>query len=243
MAKPGTATNQVLTRLPKKTQDADGDGIISPQEMQSFGQDPNATVTAKQNYTAVKYGNDKGTLRFGHIHKKGDVTSGCMLDTPDGRHQFSLDIDGQRKGWTTSTSPGNFQVLAGEDNTEPQDTLILNAVNGNICITAANGKIRLQGTDIELIAVGDGDTKGHIKCTATETFSVHETKKIVLESKIMTLFKCGGEMDIAASSCLKIYGSLIKAVTNACAVKDSKNNTKGVGQDPKINANPGTTET
>ena len=230
MAKPGTATNQVLTRLPKKTQDTDGDGIISPQEMQSFGQDPNPTVTAKQNYTSVKYGNDKGTLRFGHIHKKGDVTSGCMLDTPDGRHQFSLDIDGQRKGWTTSTSPGNFQVLAGEDNTEPQDTLILNAVNGNICITAANGKIRLQGTDIELIAVGDGDTKGHIKCTATETFSVHETKKIVLESKIMTLFKCGGEMDIAANSCLKIYGSLIKAVTNACAVKESKCNTKGVGQ-------------
>ena len=242
MAK-GTATNQVLTRLPRKTQDADGDGIISPQEMMSFGQDPNPTVTAKQNYTAVKYGNDKGTLRFGHIHKKGDVTSGCMLDTPDGRHQFSLDIDGQRKGWTTSTSPGNFQVLAGEDNTEPQDTLILNAVNGNICITAANGKIRLQGTDIELIAVGDGDTKGHIKCTATETFSVHETKKIVLESKIMTLFKCGGEMDIAASSCLKIYGSLIKAVTNACAVKDSKNNTKKVGQDPNICADPNTSAT
>ena len=223
MAK-GTATNQVLTRLPKKTQDADGDGIISPQEMMSFGNDPNPTVTAKQNYTAVRYGNDKGSIKFGHIHKKGDVTAGVMLDTPDGRHQFSLDIDGQRKGWTTSTSPGNFQVLAGEDNTEPQDTLILNAVNGNICITAANGKIRLQGTDIELIAVGDGDTKGHIKCTATETFSVHETKKIVLESKIMTLFKCGGEMDIAASSCLKIYGSLIKAVTDACSVKNSKTN-------------------
>ena len=243
MAKPGTATNQVLTRLPKKTQDADGDGIISPQEMMSFGQDSNPTVTAKQNYTAVKYGNDKGTLRFGHIHKKGDVTSGCMLDTPDGRHQFSLDIDGQRKGWTTSTSPGNFQVLAGEDNTEPDDTLILNAVNGNICITAANGKIRLQGTDIELIAVGDGDTKGHIKCTATETFSVHETKKIILDSKIRTLFKCGGEMDIAAGSCMKIYGSLIKAVTNACAVKDSKNLTKKVGQDPKICADPNTTST
>ena len=31
-------------------------------------------------------------------------------------------------------------------------------------------------------------------------------------------------MDIAAGSCMKIYGSLIKAVTNACAVKDSKNN-------------------
>ena len=226
MAKKGTATNQVLTRLPKKSQDADGDGIISPQEMMSFGQDPNPTVTAKQNYTAVKYGNDKGTLRFGHIHKKGDVTAGVMLDTPDGRHQFSLDIDGQRKGWTTSTSPGNFQVLAGEDNTEPDDTLILNAVNGNICITAANGKIRLQGTDIELIAVGEGGAKGHIKCTATETFTVHETKKIILDSKSLTKITSTGSINVAANTGLRVYASLIKGVTDACAVKDAKINGK-----------------
>ena len=65
MAK-GTATNQVLTRLPKKTQDADGDGIISPQEMMSFGSDPNPTVTAKQNYNAVRYGTDKA-VSYTHL--------------------------------------------------------------------------------------------------------------------------------------------------------------------------------
>ena len=123
-----SANNQSLNRTPSKprTQDADGDGIISKDEMLSFGQSSNPTETAKKNYTAVKYGNDKGTLRFGHIHKKGDVTAGVMLDTPDGRHQLSLDIDGQRKGWTTSTSPGNFNLLAGEVNTEPQDTITIN---------------------------------------------------------------------------------------------------------------------
>ena len=196
----------------------------------SSSQSSNPTETAKKNYTAVKYGNDKGTLRFGHIHKKGDVTAGVMLDTPDGRHQFSLDIDGQRKGWTTSTSPGNFQVLAGEDNTEPDDTLILNAVNGNICITAHNGKIRLQGTDIELVAIGEGGEKGHIKCTATETFTVHETKKIILDSKSMTKITTTGIMDIAANTCLKMYASLIKGVSDASAVKDSKCNTKSIVQ-------------
>ena len=221
MAK-GTATNQVLTRLPKKAQDADGDGIISKQEMLSFGQDPNPTVTAKQNFTAVKYGTDKGTLRFGHIHKKGDVTAGVMLDTPDGRHQFSLDIDGQRKGWTTSTSPGNFSLVAGEDNTEPQDTIFINAVNGNIDICATNGKIRLQATDIELIAVGEGGAKGHIKCTATETFTVHETKKIILDSKSLTKITTTGIMWVAANSCMKIYSSIIRGVTDAVKVKDSK---------------------
>ena len=178
---------------------------------------------AKQNYTAVRYGNEKGSIKFGHIHKKADVTAGVMLDAPDGRHQFSLDIDGQRKGWTSSTSPGNFQVECGEDREEADDTLILNAVNGNICITATNGKIRLQGTDIELVAIGEGEQgKGNITCSATETFTVHEPPKIILTSSTLTKISSTGMIDIAANSCLKIYGSIIRGVTDACSKKDSK---------------------
>ena len=101
---------------------------------------------SRQNYTAVRYGNDKGSIKFGHIHKKADVTAGVMLDTPDGRHAFYLDVDGQRKGWTSSTSPGNFQVKCGMDNDEAQNSMMLEALNGDITIVARNGKIRLQGT-------------------------------------------------------------------------------------------------
>ena len=218
-----TASNENLNRIPK-VKDTNLDGVISPQEAASFGgsNGPPSSVTAKQNYSVIKYGTDKGTLRFGHIHKKGDVTAGVMLEGTDGRHQFSLDVDGQRKNWTSSTSPGNFQVMAGEDNVEADDTLILNAVNGNICITALNGKIRLQGTDIELVAVGEGGSKGHIKCTATETFTVHETKKIILDSKSLTKITTTGIMWVAANSCMKIYSSIIRGVTDAVKVKDSK---------------------
>ena len=49
---------------------------------------------SKQNYTAKSIGNDKGQIKFGHVDKKGTVTSGVKLDTPDGRHQFNLEIDG-----------------------------------------------------------------------------------------------------------------------------------------------------
>ena len=213
----GSARNQGLSRLPGREQ---------------IGKESNPTITSKKNYSAVKYGTDKGSIKFGHIHKKADVTAGVMLDTPDGRHKIFLDVDGQRKGWTSSISPGNFQVLAGEDNTEPQDTIAINAINGNICITATNGKIRLQGTDIELIAVGEGGSKGHIKCTATETFTIHETKKIIFDSKVLTKITSTGIMDIAANTCLTIYGSLIKGVTDACSVKNSKTN----GQ-PVVNKN------
>ena len=178
---------------------------------------------AKSNYSAVRYGTDKGSIQFGVIDKKATVTSGVKLDTPDGRHQLNLEIDGGRKGWTSSNSPGNFQVECGSDREEADDTLVLNALNGNICITAHNGKIRLQGTDIELVAIGEGGSKGHIKCSATETFTVHETKKIILDSKILTKITTTGIMDMAANSCLKLYGSIIKGVSDACSVKNDKN--------------------
>ena len=178
---------------------------------------------AKQNYTAVRYGNEKGSIKFGHIHKKADVTAGVMLDTPDGRHAFYLDVDGQRKGWTSSTSPGNFQVKCGMDNDEAQNSMTLEALNGDITIVARNGKIRLQGTDIEMVALGPADQgKGNITCTASETFTVHETPMIILKSTSLTQIKGTGMIDLAANSCLKLYGSIIKGVTDACSVKDSK---------------------
>ncbi len=178
---------------------------------------------SKQNYTAKSIGNDKGAIKFGQIDKKGAVTSGVKLDTPDGRHQFNLEIDGKRKGWTSSTSPGNFQVECGSDNVESDSTCVIDAVNGDIIITAHNGKIRMVGTDIELVAIGEGGSKGHIKCSATETFTVHKTKKIILDSKSLTKITTGGIMWMAANSCMKIYSSIIRGVTDAVAIKDAKN--------------------
>ena len=177
----------------------------------------------KQNYTAVRYGTDKGSIKFGHIHKKGDVTAGVMLDTPDGRHAFYLDVDTPRKGWTTSTSPGNFQVKCGMDNEEAENSMMLEALNGDISIIAHNGKIRLRATDIEMVAIGDADQgKGNITCQASETFTVHKTPKILLKSTSLTLITGTGIIEVAANSCLKVYASLIKGITDASSKKNSK---------------------
>ena len=177
--------------------------------------------SAKQNYTTVKYGNNQGSIAFGQIHKQGDVTSGVMLETPDGEHQLSLDLDGQRTGWTCSTSPGNFQVECGSANDEAQDSAVINAKNGNIILLATNGKIRLQATDIELIAVGDGGAKGNIKMNATETITT-ESKKLLLSAKSFYRIASPQTGEVVANGVLKLYGSIIRGVTDAVAVKDSK---------------------
>ena len=185
------------------------------------GPEDNPTDTAKQNYTELGWGNESGSIRLGHIHKQGDVTAGVILQTPDGEHQLSLDIDGNRKGWTTSTGPGAFSVECGSALEEAQDSLILNAKNGNICITATNGKIRLQGTDIELIAIGDKGDRGNIKIDATENVLV-ECNKYLLNAKAMYRMCSPQRGEIISNGVMKMYGSIIRGVTDACSVKDSK---------------------
>jgi len=197
------------------------------------GRDPNAkpsdsptgSDTAKQNYTAITYGNDKGSIGFGIIHQAADVTSSVMLQTPDANHSFFLDGDGKRKGWTTSIGPGNFQVECGSANKEAQESLMLNAKNGNITIKANNGKIRIEGTDIELIAIGEGGSKGNIRLTASENISA-DSKKIVMNAKASYRIATSGVGEVVAKSILKCYGSIFKMIDDSVVEKDAKNGGK-----------------
>ena len=177
--------------------------------------------STKKNYSAIRYGNEKGSITFGHIHKDAAVTSGVMLQTPDAEHSITLDVDGERKGWTSAVQPGNFQVECGSANEEAEDSLILNAKNGNIMITATNGKIRLQGTDIELVAIGANGDRGNIKMNATENITLNATK-ILGNASMMYRLVSPQRGEIVSNGVLKIYGSIIRGVTDACSVKDSK---------------------
>ena len=176
---------------------------------------------AKKNYNAISYGTAQGRIQMGQIAKKGDVTTGVGLYTPDAEHQLTLDIDGQRKGWTTSMGPGNFQVECGSANQEAENSMILTAVNGDIAITATNGKIRLQGTDIELVAVGEGSSKGNIKLTATESV-ISNSKKFLVNSKTMYKIVSSQQGQVIANGTLQMYGNVIRGVTAAVKHKDSK---------------------
>ena len=176
---------------------------------------------AKKNYTEVGWSNDKGSIRLGHIHKQADVTAGVILQTPDSEHSLFLDIDGPRKGWTTSVGPGNFNVECGSANEEAEDSLCLTAKNGNILINAVNGKIRLQGTDIELVAVGDGDTKGSIKMEATENI-ITNSKKLMMTAKQYYSIATPGIGEICANAVLQMYGSIFRGVSDGCIFKNSK---------------------
>jgi len=178
--------------------------------------------TAKQNYTALRYGNDHGSISFGHIHKQGETTADVMLQASDGRHSIILDKDGPRKACTQITAPGRISIDAGIDKEEEPESLFIHAHNGNIAIIASNGKIRLQGTDIELIAVGEGGSKGNVRIKASENIELDADNKVLINAKTAYKLASPGTAEIVANSVMKVYAPMIRGVTDAVANKDSK---------------------
>ena len=176
--------------------------------------------TAKRNYTAIEYGNDHGSISFGKVHKKGDVTSSVMLQAKDGRHRFYMDADGQRPGYTTLTSPGTTRIRSGMDLDAEQDGIVLIADNGDIDIIASNGKIRMVADDIELVAVGALD-QGNIKLNASESI-LFDSKKITSTAKNLLRLATPNTLEIVANGQMKMIASVIRGASNACDLKDDK---------------------
>ena len=180
----------------------------------------------KGNYTEYVIANDKGSIHLGATDKNAAVTSGISLKTPDGEHGIQLEIDGPRKGWTTSICPGNFNVECGSANEEAQDTIMVEAKNGNINIVATKGKIRLQGTDIELVAVGSGDDKGNIKLTASKNI-ITQSQKLLMNAEAYYRIATPGIGEVVANAVLQMYGSIFRGVSDGCAYKNAKTGGQG----------------
>ena len=176
---------------------------------------------AKQTFTGTRQGNDHGSVSLGHIASDGAVTSAVQLQAEDGRHAIILDKDGPRKKCTQITAPGRISIQAGEDKKEPEDVIHIEAKNGNIDIIATNGKVRIQGTDIELIARGSDGSKGNITMNASENIKF-ESKKFLVTTSVMYKLASSGTAEIVANSAMTIYSSCIRGVTDGVANRDSK---------------------
>ena len=176
--------------------------------------------TAKSNYTAIQYGNDHGSISFGKVHKKGDVTSSVMLQGKDGRHRFYMDHDGQRPGYTTLTSPGTVAIKCGMDLDTEQDGIFFNAENGDIDIIASNGKIRMVADDIQLVAVGSND-QGNIKLNASENI-IMDAKKINGTAKNLLRLATPNTLELVANGQMKFIAAVMRSCTDAAAIKPDK---------------------
>ena len=120
-------------------------------------------MSEKKNYWTQAIGTQDELIQFGGVSSEKDVTSSFKVRALDGRHFFTMDQDGQRKGWTTLVSPGATQIITGEDLVKGQNAIFVEAENGDIIIKATDGNIRFEGDKIDFVARDSFSVEAHNK--------------------------------------------------------------------------------
>jgi len=161
-----------------------------------------------------------GVICFGFLSPKGDVTSSVKLQGLDGRHFMSMDEDGVREGWTTLNSPGCVQVVAGEDLTKGQDGIFVEAENGDIIIKARDGKVRIEGTDVEITATGNSP-EGVFWVRANESANI-KSKNITLDASQGLKLLTTGVLTLDAKLGMQILSPIVYGASCASGATDKK---------------------
>ena len=184
-------------------------------------------MAEKSNFWAQEIGTQNGVIKFGAMSPTGDVTASVQIVGVDGRHFISMEEDGNRRYWTTMNAPGAFQINAGEDlavnnpdaegrkNKVNQNAIFINAENGDVTIRARNGKLRLEGLDIEMVATGN-TPEGVLWARANETLKL-DSKNITVDGKQSVKVVSTGLLVLTGLLGTQILSPLVNGVTAATA--------------------------
>ena len=186
-------------------------------------------MAEKCNYWAQEIGTQNGVIKFGAMSPDGDVTASVQIVGVDGRHFITMEEDGKRRYWTTMNAPGAFQINAGEDlavnnpdapgrkNKVNQNAVFINAENGDVTIRARNGKLRLEGLDIEMVATGNAP-EGVLWARANETLKL-DAKNVTIDGKQSYKLISTGLLTIGGLLGTQIISPLVTGITAASMTK------------------------
>ena len=187
----------------------------------------------KKNYHTVRYGTAEGEIKFGHLHRDGEL-SGVMLrngsPSSKGNHYITLESGGDkgRENGTLCASPGAFQVKAGYDLENESSSeenknigIYMDAVNGDIVIRAPSGRIRMEAVDIDITATGQDNEHGTVFITGNEKVIV-KAQTIDVNSKVSSKFFSEKTVEVVGNGLLNIYGGLVDCADGATSVVGSK---------------------
>ena len=176
---------------------------------------------AAENYHTIRYGNKDGELKFGHIHED-EVTSAFIVRSgSDYRHYMSMDVDGNRAGWTLNRCPGVYGIKCGDSENPESISMYIEAVKGDIVLKASDGNVRIEGNNVQIIADGKDNSNGKV---SIEGYSAVEIKSDTIEinGTSTARFFSSGTTEVVGNSILNIYGGLAACATGSSSVKKSK---------------------
>lgn len=187
----------------------------------------------KKTFNKTEYTNPHGGITMGELWsppgnisgKGSDVQSDCCIKGSDPRHYITLDKDGPREGWTSVRAPNVFQVKCGDNTDGEAPAILIEAINGDIVLKASNGRIRLQGLDVDIQAIGQDNERGVLDLKSNEVINL-DSKIVNVGSKRTTALKIysTGIGEMTFKSALTMYSGLGKCITSTVGKggKDSK---------------------
>ena len=165
-------------------------------------------MSEKKNYWTQAIGTQDALIQFGGVSSEKDVTSCFKVRALDGRLFFTMDQDGQRKGWTTLVSPGATQIVTGEDLVKGQNAIFVEAENGDIIIKATDGNIRLEGDKIELVAREEINMEAHNKIDIN-------SNNVNIDARARMRIRANQFLSIDAPCGMQILSKIIQGVSAA----------------------------
>ena len=165
-------------------------------------------MSEKKNYWTQAIGTQDALIQFGGVSSEKDVTSSFKVRALDGRHFFTMDQDGQRKGWTTLVSPGATQVITGEDLVKGQNAIFVEAENGDIVIKATDGNIRFEGDKIDFVARKEINMEAHNKIDIN-------SNNINIDARARMKIRANQFLSVDSPCGMEILSKIIKGVSAA----------------------------
>lgn len=177
-----------------------------------------------KNDNTCRYGTSDGEIQFGHMHTDGVTSAFTVRSAYDDLHYMQMDVDGEREGWTTNRAPGVFQVQCGDNIKDGQPAIFIEALNGDIVLSAVNGRVRIQAENIDLISKGADNKNGNIILDANEKIEL-KSKNLETNQTSVCKFFSSGTLEAVGDGLTTIYGGLIESVDGATKKNRSKFNT------------------
>lgn len=193
-------------------------------------------MSDQRNPYCLNYGNVDGRIRFGTLDPTTNTINSIQIEsgyadlsTP---HYMSFHRDGKFGGGTTFKCPGVFQI---ECASNPVNNIgfFLHSVDGDIVIGSPNGRVRIFGETVDIIAKGGGNKTGNVNIVGTNKVNI-DGKRVDVKGKSALSIGSKGNVYVIASNTLYLTGAFTKGGTTDIL--------GGITGLPKLLSNNGPTE-
>ena len=180
-------------------------------------------MSETKNYNTIRYGNKDGEIKFGHVHQDNTLSAAMIRSGSESLHYITLDATGEdfRKNGTICRSKGAFQVKAGDAVKDGNPGVYIDAVNGDLVLRAPNGRVRIEGINVDINAQGTNDEQGVVNIEGSTKVLV-KAPVINTNSEVSTRIFSENTVEVIGNAIVNIYGGFVDIADGACTRKGSK---------------------